>query len=38
MFKTLGFAGETEWRDLDENANLSTASYKAIKLLAASVL
>lgn len=38
MFKTLGFVGETEWRDLDENANLSTASYKAIKLLAASVL
>jgi A/G-specific adenine glycosylase len=33
MFKTLGFAAETEWRDLDENANLSTASYKAIKAI-----
>ena len=32
MMKQLGFSGEVEWRDLDcEKANLSTASYKAIK-------
>lgn len=32
-FKTLAFGESTEWRELDEKANLSTASYKAIKLL-----
>jgi A/G-specific adenine glycosylase len=34
----LGFHLKTEWRELDENANLSTASYKAIKLFMGSIL
>lgn len=34
----LGFHLKTEWREIDENANLSTASYKAIKLFMASIL
>lgn len=38
MLKGLGFAGELEWRELDESANLSTASYKALKLLSAVIL
>ncbi len=31
--KRFGFELKTEWREIDEEANLSTASYKAIKLL-----
>jgi A/G-specific adenine glycosylase len=35
--KEMGFRAESEWKSLDdENANLSTASYKALKLLATS--
>jgi A/G-specific adenine glycosylase len=39
MMKDLGFLKKLEWRELDQQkSNLSTASDKAIKLLAASVL
>ncbi len=39
LLKSFGFEKQLEWRDLNhEDSNLSTASYKAIKLLASSVL
>jgi len=35
MIKALGFTGDLQWKDLNnENSNLSTASYKAIKFIA----
>ncbi len=36
LLKTMGFTSEVEWRDLDDDhANLSTASYKALKIFQA---
>lgn len=39
ILKDMGFSSEVEWRELnEESSNLSTASYKALKLLSARVL